>query len=90
MYKLLTIIKKMKIDRINELKDFSNDFFKWLGEDENEDENKTINRPIKTQLNEDIKSKSNKILLNMPNFSITQLYNKRNNKKISVVKINYK
>ena len=90
MNKLLTIIKKMKIDRINELKDFSNDFFKRLGEDENEDEIKTINRPIKTQLNEDIKSKSNKILLNMPNFSITQLYNKRNNKKISVVKINYK
>ena len=90
MNKLLTIIKKMKIDRINELKDFSNDFFKRLGEDENVDEIKTINRPIKTQLNEDIKSKSNKILLNMPNFSITQLYNKRNNKKISVVKINYK
>ena len=79
----------MKIDRIKELKDISNDFFKRLGEDENEDEIKTINKPLKTQINEDMKTKSNKIFLNMPNFSITHLYKGRNNKKVSIVKINY-
>ena len=80
----------METDRIKELKDFSNDFFKRLGEDEKEDGINSIDKPLKTQLNEDMQSKSNKILLNMPNFSITQLYKKRNNKKVSFVKINYK
>ena len=76
----------MKNVRVKELEDFSNDFLRKLGEDE---EKIMIKRPIKTEITEDINEELNDIskkrALNLPNFSITNLYKKKNKKKEPIV-----
>ena len=64
----------MDNDRVKELEDISNDFLKRLGEDE--DNIDSIKQPLKTDINDDIKSNVKIRKLNMPNFSITNLYKK--------------
>ena len=77
----------MSNDRVKELQDISNEFLRRLGEDE--DEFGSIKTPIKTEINENIKSNLKKGKLNLPNFSISRLYKIENEKKNSLVKINY-
>ena len=76
----------MKNVRVKELEGFSNDFLRKLGEDE---EKIMIQRPVKTEINEDINEELNDISkkrsLNLPNFSITNLYKKKNKKKEPLV-----
>ena len=72
----------MKNVRVKELEDFSNDFLRKLGEDE---EKIMIKRPIKTEINEELNNISKKRSLNLPNFSITNLYKKKNKKKEPLV-----
>jgi len=76
----------MKNVRVKELEDFSNDFLRKLGEDE---EKIMMQRPVKTEINEDINEELNDISkrrsLNLPNFSITNLYKKKNKKKEPLV-----
>ena len=79
----------MKNVRVKELEDFSNDFLRKLRE--NEDEKVFIQRPVKTEaniedINESIKKKRS---LNLPDFSITNLYRKKNKKKDPIVIIKY-
>ena len=75
----------MDNDRVKELQDISNDFLKRLGEDE--DDIDSIKQPLKTEINDDMKSNVKIRKLNMPNFSITNLYKKENEKKVSLVRI---
>ena len=75
----------MKNVRVKELEDFSNDFLRKIRE--NEDEKVFIQRPVKTEaniedINESIKKKRS---LNLPDFSITNLYRKKNKKKDPIV-----
>ena len=79
----------MKNVRVKELEDFSNDFLRRIRE--NEDEKIFIQRPVKTEaniedINESIKKKRS---LNLPDFSITNLYRKKNKKKDPIVIIKY-
>ena len=79
----------MKNVRVKELEDFSNDFLRKIRE--NEDEKVFIQRPVKTEaniedINESIKKKRS---LNLPDFSITNLYRKKNKKKDPIVIIKY-
>ena len=68
----------MKNVRVKELEDFSNDFLRKLGEDE---EKIMMQRPVKTEINEDINEELNDISkrrsLNLPNFSITRKIRKK-------------
>ena len=73
----------MNSDRIEELQDISNDFLRRLGEDE--DDINLSNRPVKTEITNDADNKLNRRKINMPNFSISRLYKKGNEKKISLV-----
>ena len=75
----------MDNDRVKELQDISNDFLKRLGEDE--DDIDSIKQPLKTEINDDMKSNVKIRKLNMPNFSITNLYKKEKEKKVSLVRI---
>ena len=73
--------------RVKELEDFSNDFLRRLGEDEEE---KIIpERPLKTEGNIDNNDENNNIskrkLLNLPDFSLTKLYKAQNTKKKHLV-----
>lgn len=72
----------MNTDRIEELQDISNEFLRRLGEDE---DNNLTNLPIKTEIVNDDKKFSNIRKLNMPNFSLSRIYKKENEKKISLV-----
>ena len=76
----------MDNDRVKELQDISNDFLKRLGEDE-EDNIDSIKKPLKTDINDDMKSNVKIRKLNMPNFSITNLYKKEKERKVSLVRI---
>ena len=74
----------MKNVRVKELEDFSNDFLRKLGLDE--DEKTLIQRPLKTEGNIIISnSRERRKYLNIPDFSITNLYGKKNKKKQSLV-----
>ena len=75
----------MDNDRVKELQDISNDFLKRLGEDA--DDIDSIKQPLKTEINDDMKSNVKIRKLNMPNFSITNLYKKEKEKKVSLVRI---
>ena len=81
----------MKNVRVKELEDFSNDFLRKIGQDE--DEKISSQRPVKTEVNEDIEEliNNNKKIkrLNMPDFSITKVYKKEINKKEPLVIIIY-
>ena len=75
----------MKNVRVKELEDFSNDFLRKIQDDE--DEKTFIQRPFKTEakieeINESMRKKRS---LNLPDFSITNLYRKKNKKKDSIV-----
>ena len=75
----------MKNVRVKELEDFSNDFLRKIQDDE--DEKTFIQRPFKTEakiedINESMKKKRS---LNLPDFSITNLYRKKNKKKDPIV-----
>ncbi len=72
----------MNTDRIEELQDISNEFLRRLGEEE---DNNLSNLPIKTEIVNDDKKISNIRKLNMPNFSLSRIYKKENEKKISLV-----
>lgn len=75
----------MKNVRVKELEDFSNDFLRKIQDDE--DEKTFIKRPFKTEAKiEDInESMRKKRSLNLPDFSITNLYRKKNKKKDPIV-----
>ena len=75
----------MKNVRVKELEDFSNDFLRKIQDDE--DEKTFIQRPSKTEAKiEDInESMRKKRSLNLPDFSITNLYRKKNKKKDPIV-----
>ena len=75
----------MKNVRVKELEDFSNDFLRKIQDDE--DEKTFIQRPFKTEAKiEDInESMRKKRSLNLPDFSITNLYRKKNKKKDQIV-----
>ena len=75
----------MKNVRVRELEDFSNDFLRKIQDDE--DEKTFIQRPFKTEAKiEDInESMRKKRSLNLPDFSITNLYRKKNKKKDPIV-----
>ncbi len=75
----------MKNVRVKELEDFSNDFLRKIRDDE--DEKTFIQRPFKTEAKiEDInESMRKKRSLNLPDFSITNLYRKKNKKKDPIV-----
>ena len=75
----------MKNVRVKELEDFSNDFLRKIQDDE--DEKTFIQRPFKTEAKiEDInESMRKKRSLNVPDFSITNLYRKKNKKKDPIV-----
>ncbi len=70
---------------MKELEDFSNDFLRKIQDDE--DEKTFIQRPFKTEAKiEDInESMRKKRSLNLPDFSITNLYRKKNKKKDPIV-----
>ena len=75
----------MKNVRVKELEDFSNDFLRKIQDDE--DEKTFIQRTFKTEakiedINESMKKKRS---LNLPDFSITNLYRKKNKKKDPIV-----
>ena len=75
----------MKNVRVKELEDFSNDFLRKIQDDE--DEKTFIQRPFKTEakieeINESMRKKRS---LNLPDFSITNLYRKKNKKKDPIV-----
>ena len=72
----------MNKNRIEELQDISNEFLRRLGEEE---DNNLSNLPIKTEIVNDDKKISNIRKLNMPNFSLSRIYKKENEKKISLV-----
>ena len=78
----------MNNDRVKELQDLSNEFLRKLGNEEEDDLN-TINHPLKTEINENAKFNPNYRKLNLPDFSISRLYRRKNEKKVSLVKINY-
>ena len=75
----------MSNDRVKELQDISNEFLRRLGEDE--DDFTSLKTPIKTEINEVTKTNSKIRKLNLPNFSISRLYRKENEKKVALVRI---
>ena len=81
----------MKNVRVKELEDFSNDFLRKIGQDE--DEKISSQRPVKTEVNEDIEELINnnkkKKRLNITDFYITKVYKKEINKKEPLVIIIY-
>lgn len=81
----------MKNVRVKELGDFSNDFLRKIGQDE--DEKISSQRPVKTEVNEDIEDLINnnkkRKRLNIPDFSFTKVYKKEINKKEPLVIIIY-
>ena len=46
-----------------------------------------LKTPLKTEINEDTKTNSKIRKLNLPNFSISRLYRKENEKKVALVRI---
>lgn len=75
----------MSNDRVKELQDISNEFLRRLGEEE--DDFTSLKTPLKTEINEDSKTNSKIRKLNLPNFSISRLYRKENEKKVALVRI---
>lgn len=75
----------MSNDRVKELQDISNEFLRRLGEDE--DDFTSLKTPLKTEINEVTKTNSKIRKLNLPNFSISRLYRKENEKKVALVRI---
>ena len=83
----------MKNVRVKELEDFSNDFLRRLG-DNDEDEKIITEKPLKTEGNiytNDIAKKiinndiSKRKLLNIPDFSLTKIYKAKNGQKKPLV-----
>ena len=83
----------MKNVRVKELEDFSNDFLRRLG-DNDEDEKIITEKPLKTEGNiytNDITKKiinndiSKRKLLNIPDFSLTKIYKAKNGQKKPLV-----
>ena len=83
----------MKNVRVKELEDFSNDFLRRLG-DNDEDEKIITEKPLKTEGNiytNDIAEKiinndiSKRKLLNIPDFSLTKIYKAKNGQKKPLV-----
>ena len=83
----------MKNVRVKELEDFSNDFLRRLGEN-NEDEKIILEKPLKTEGNigtnyiadQIINNDISKIkLLNIPDFSLTKIYKTKNGQKKPLV-----
>ena len=83
----------MKNVRVKELEDFSNDFLRRLG-DNDEDEKIISEKPLKTEGNiytNDIAEKiinndiSKRKLLNIPDFSLTKIYKAKNGQKKPLV-----
>ena len=75
----------MSNDRVKELQDISNEFLRRLGEEE--DDFTSLKTPLKTEINEVTKTNSKIRKLNLPNFSISRLYRKENEKKVALVRI---
>ena len=73
----------MKNDRVEELQDISNEFLRRLGEDE--DDINLNKQTLKTEVNSDANTLFNRRKINMPNFSLSRLYKKGNEKKVSLV-----
>ena len=73
----------MKNDRVEELQDISNEFLRRLGEDE--DDINLNKQTLKTEVNSDASTLFNRRKINMPNFSLSRLYKKGNEKKVSLV-----
>jgi len=83
----------MKNVRVKELEDFSNDFLRRLG-DNDENEKIITKKPLKTEgniytndltkkiINNDI---SKRKLLNIPDFSLTKIYKAKNGQKKPLV-----
>lgn len=72
----------MDFSRIEQLKTISNDFFKSLeGKDDKKSE-----KIDKNQVKLSDKTNKDKRKLNLPNFSLTKLYKKNEDKKNSFVK----
>ena len=74
----------MENERIKELQDISNDFLRKLGEDD--DYVNLSNKPLQTEVGENEGNTINTRKLNMPNFSISHLYKRQKNNKVSLVK----
>ena len=83
----------MKNVRVKELEDFSNDYLRRLG-DNDEDEKIITEKPLKTEGNiytNDITKKiinndiSKRKLLNIPDFSLTKIYKAKNGQKKPLV-----
>ena len=75
----------MENERIKEIQDISNDFLRKLGEDD--DDIILSNKPLQTEFGENERNTINTRKLNMPNFSISRLYKRQKNDKVSIVKI---
>lgn len=73
----------MKNDRVEELQDISNEFLRRLGEDE--DDINLNKQTLKTEVDTDASTLFNRRKINMPNFSLSRLYKKGNEKKVSLV-----
>ncbi len=73
----------MKNERVEELQDISNEFLRRLGEDE--DDINLNKQTLKTEVNSDASTLFNRRKINMPNFSLSRLYKKGNEKKVSLV-----
>jgi hypothetical protein len=76
----------MENERIKELQDISNDFLRKLGEDDYDIN--LSNKPLQTEVGENERNSINTRKLNMPNFSISRLYKRQKNEKVSIVNIN--
>jgi len=76
----------MENERIKEIQDISNDFLRKLGLDD--DDINLSNKPLQTEVGENAKNTIDARKLNMPNFSISRLYKRPQNNKVSIVKIN--
>ena len=74
----------MKNVRVKELEDFSNDFLRRLGEN-NEDEKIILEKPLKTEGNISTNDISKIKPLNIPDFSLTKIYKAKNRQKKPIV-----
>ena len=73
----------MDNDRIRELQALSNEFLRKLGEED--DEEILLKQSINTESNENAKNNIEKRKLNMPDFSLSRLYKRKLDHKISLV-----
>ena len=76
--------EKEKEPRIKELEDFANDFFKRLGDDDEEEIDKPLNHSITGESIENQKEKERRRKLNIPDFSLEKLYKKKKQDQIVI------